>query len=103
MATKRNSGIGPATGRINAKLTRHICLIVEANLHQGQHNVNAKRRFYIDEDTWYILLGEGYDAQGNLVKANANYLNCVPSLPGTTEQCTAAYSLEAGNYVFNGF
>lgn len=81
---------------------KHRCWVVEANLHPGQHNVNSKRRFYMDEDTWAIVVGEGYDANGSLVKAYTNYLNCTPSLPGTTEQCTATYSLISGNYVFNG-
>jgi hypothetical protein len=81
---------------------KHRVWVVEANLHPGQRNVNAKRRFYMDEDTGYILLGEGYDAQGELVKAYVNYLNCTPSVPMTTEQCTATYSLTTGNYVFNG-
>ncbi len=81
---------------------KHRVWVVEANLHPGQRNVNAKRRFYMDEDTGYIVLGEGYDEQGELVKAYANYLNCTPSVPMTTEQCTATYSLTSGNYVFNG-
>lgn len=81
---------------------KHRVWVVDATLHPGEHNVNAKRRFYMDEDTWGILVGEGYDANGNLVKAYTNYYNCVPSLPGTTEQCTATYSLLTGNYVFNG-
>src|SRR6516165_4747619 len=81
---------------------KHRVWIVEANLAPGIHNVNAKRRFYIDEDTWYALLGEGYDAQGNLVKGYAIYNECVPSLPGTIEMATATFALTTGNYVING-
>lgn len=64
--------------------------------------MNAKRRFYIDEDSWYALLGEGYDAQGNLVKGYAIYNECVPSMPGTIEMSTATFALTTGNYVING-
>jgi hypothetical protein len=81
---------------------KHRVWIVEANLAPGEHNVNAKRRFYIDEDTWYALLGEGYDSQGSMVKAYYIYNECVPSMPGTIEQGTATYSLQTGNYTFNG-
>lgn len=81
---------------------KHRVWVVEANLHPGMHNVNAKRRFYIDEDTWYALLGEGYDATGTMVKAYAIYNEAVPSLPGTIELCTATFDLTSGNYVFNG-
>jgi hypothetical protein len=80
----------------------HRVWIVEANLHPGEHNVTAKRRFYIDEDTWYILQGEGYDAQGDMVKVYANYLMCVPSFPGTIENATTTLNLMTGDYCFNG-
>jgi hypothetical protein len=81
---------------------KHRVWVVEANLAPGETNVNAKRRFYIDEDTWYALLGEGYDAQGDLVKGYAIYNECVPSMPGTIEMGTATYALTTGNYIFNG-
>ena len=81
---------------------KHRVWVVEANLAPGINNVNAKRRFYIDEDSWYALLGEGYDANGALVKAYAIYNECVPSKPGTIEMATATYALQSGNYVFNG-
>ena len=81
---------------------KHRVWVVEANLAPGEHNVNAKRRFYIDEDTWVALLGEGYDAQGNLVKGYGIYNQCVPSLPGTIELSTATYNLTNGDFIFNG-
>jgi hypothetical protein len=81
---------------------KHRVWVVEADLAPGEHNVNSKRRFYIDEDTWYALLGEGYDGQGDLVKAYAIYNECVPSMPGVIENCTSTTALTTGNYVFNG-
>ncbi len=81
---------------------KHRVWVVEANLHPGNHNVTAKRRFYIDEDTWWALLGEGYDAQGDLVKAYAVYNDCLPGLPGTVQFGTATFSLLTGDYAFNG-
>lgn len=81
---------------------KHRVWVVEATLHPGEHNVNAKRRFYIDEDSWYALLGEGYDANGTMVKGYAIYNACIPSVPGTVEQDTLVFDLQSGNYVFNG-
>jgi hypothetical protein len=81
---------------------KHRVWVVEATLHPGERNVNARRRLYIDEDTWSALLGEGYDADGNMVKAYALYNNCVPSLPGTIEQGTAVFNLQTGDYGFDG-
>jgi hypothetical protein len=81
---------------------KHRVWIVEANLHPGQRNVNAKRRLYIDEDSWYALLGEAYDAEGNMVKTYALYNEAVPSLPGTTQQAEAIFSLVTGDYTLGG-
>lgn len=41
--------------------------IVEGALHKGESNVLILRRFYIDAESWLILLGEGYDHTGELV------------------------------------
>jgi hypothetical protein len=81
---------------------KHRVWVVEATLHPGNHNVNIKRRFYADEDTWYFLLGEGYDGNGDMWKAYYIYNECVPSMPGTIEQATATYNLLTGDYIFNG-
>lgn len=81
---------------------KHRVWIVEANLAPGEHNVNAKRRFYLDEDSWFALLGEGYDANGKMVKAYANYVTCIPSVPRVSPGSTAIFALSTGNYVFNG-
>jgi hypothetical protein len=81
---------------------KHRVWVVDANLHPGERNVNVKRRLYFDEDTYYGLLGEGYDGNGELWKAYTMYLEVVPSLPGTIEMCTATFQMQTGNYVFNG-
>ena len=81
---------------------KHRVWVVDAVLVPGIHNVNSKRRLYFDEDTWYGLLGEGYDGNGDLWKAYTMYLECVPSIPGTIEMCTATYQMQTGDYVFNG-
>jgi Protein of unknown function (DUF1329) len=81
---------------------KHRVWVLEADLAPGEHNVNSRRRFYIDEDTWYILLGEGFDGLGNMVKAYINYISCVPTLPGTIEFATSTCSLVSGDYTYNG-
>ena len=81
---------------------KHRVWVIEANLAPGNHNVNAKRRYYIDEDSWWGCLGEGYDADGKLVKGYAVYNACFPSFPATCEGSEAVFSFITGNYVFNG-
>ncbi len=81
---------------------KHRVWVVEANLAPGEHNVNAKRRLYFDEDSRFALLGEGYDAQGELVKAYGFYNECIPSLPGVVEMGTSTFNLTSGDYTYNG-
>lgn len=52
----------PKPGSLRWK--KHPVWIVEGHLHRGESNVLALRRFYIDIDSWEILLGEGYDYAG---------------------------------------
>ena len=39
---------------------------MEATLKAGERNIYAKRRFYVDEDSWQIALSEHYDGRGQL-------------------------------------
>ena len=40
------------------------------NLKEGMRHIYKKRIFYIDEDNWYILLGESYDKRDQLWRVN---------------------------------
>lgn len=42
--------------------------IVKGMLHRGESNLLMRRDFYIDEENWLILLGEGFDSCLRLVK-----------------------------------
>lgn len=44
----------------------HRVWIVEATLRDGKRHVYGKRRFYIDEDSWGIMLVDSYDGRGEL-------------------------------------
>jgi Protein of unknown function (DUF1329) len=81
---------------------KHRVWVVEATLHPGEQNVLARRRFYMDEDTWYAVLGEGYDADGNMVKCYTQYLRTVPSIPATNFIGTAIFNLISEDYTFAG-
>jgi hypothetical protein len=81
---------------------KHRVWVVEANLHPGIHNVNIKRRFYIDEDTWLAMLGEGYDGNGDMWKAYMCCNACIPSVPGSLQSQTAVFQLQTGDWVLNG-
>lgn len=47
---------------------KHRVWVIEAHLKSDERHVYAKRRFYIDEDTWQIVLTESYDDQDRLLR-----------------------------------
>ena len=90
---------------INPDVTRwekHRVWEIEATLHPGIRNVFAKRRFYVDEDSWFIMLGQCYDANDNMVKTNQFFNHAVPVLPGTIESIAVVWNLETGDYAMAG-
>jgi hypothetical protein len=46
----------------------HRVWVVEANLKPGQRHQAPKSRYYVDEDTWVAVLGDRWDANGQLWK-----------------------------------
>jgi hypothetical protein len=47
----------------------HRVWVVEATLKAGKRHIYAKRNFYLDEDSWYALASDQYDARGQLYRA----------------------------------
>lgn len=81
---------------------KHRVYVIEATLHPGYRNVVPHRRFYIDEDSWYGAMGDGYDANGTLIKGYNQYLGCIPSVPCIQEVASAIWDLGNDNYAING-
>jgi hypothetical protein len=61
---------------------KHRVLIVDAIIRPGESNLLARRRFYIDEDFWCILLGEAYNNQDTMV---ACYMLTDGNIPTTSK------------------
>jgi hypothetical protein len=56
-------------GHLNQELIRyeaHRVWVVEGTLKAGERHVYAKRRFYLDEDSWAITAADLYDGRGEL-------------------------------------
>ncbi len=76
----------------------HRVWVVDAVLHPGERNVLARRRFYIDEDTWTVCHVDAWDANNNLYKVNTLYNQVRPDLPGTVLLNSAVTNLQTGDY-----
>ena len=93
-------------GHLNPALMRyepHRVWVVDATLKEGVRHINQRRTFYLDEDSYQILLIDHYDGRGQLWRASeahtVNYYE-VPTLWSTVE---AHYDLQSGRYVAQGF
>lgn len=62
---------------------KHRVWVVEATLRQGQRHQAHKSRYYCDEDTWACVLGDRWDANGQLWKTVWSHTFVAPDLPGT--------------------
>ena len=51
---------------------KHRVWVLEATLKEGARHVYSKRRFYIDEDTWAMLMVETYDHAGELYRVGTS-------------------------------
>jgi hypothetical protein len=80
----------------------HRVWVVEATLAPGKRMSDPFRRFYVDEDTWQILLSDVYDHQGNYWRFGAIILEVDPRLPGTTARSNLIYNLQEQEYTFAG-
>jgi hypothetical protein len=64
-------------GSPNADLLRfewHRVWVVEAKVKPGKSHVYARRLFYLDEDSWSVLLSEAYDSRGQLWRVGLHSL-----------------------------
>lgn len=81
---------------------KHRVWVVEGNLKAGERHIYAKRRFYLDEDSWVALASDQYDARGQLYRGSFAFLS--QSYDKQTPDATPfmIYDLVAGTYNING-
>ncbi|MBJ7413975.1 MAG: DUF1329 domain-containing protein [Niveispirillum sp.] len=102
-STKYDDIIKP--NHINQDLARyelHRVWVVEATLKQGTSHIYAKRRFYIDEDTWQIVVADHLDARGDMWRVAESHGVNYYSLPTYWSTLDALYDLQSGRYTALG-
>jgi len=92
-------------GHLNQDLLRyelHRVYVVDATLKAGQRHINSRRTFYLDEDSYQILLIDHYDNQNTLWRfseaPSINYYQ-VPTFWSTIE---THHDLKSGRYISQG-
>jgi hypothetical protein len=81
---------------------KHRVWVVEGTLKSGARHVYAKRRFYLDEDSWVALASDQYDGHGQLYRGSFAFLS--QSYDKTVPDSTPfmIYDLVGGSYNING-
>ncbi|EPO6706509.1 DUF1329 domain-containing protein [Pseudomonas aeruginosa] len=88
-------------GHLNPDLTHwelHRVWLVEATLKPGERHVYAKRRFYLDEDSWNILMAESYDSRGQLWRVNLAFTQQAYEVPTLTTDMIVYHDLIDRDY-----
>ena len=92
-------------GHINPDHTRyelHRVWEVEGTVKAGQRHIYGQRNFFMDEDSWVMVLGDHYDGRGTLWRVAEGHLAQIYSeqLPGYATE--TLYDLLAGRYIALG-
>lgn len=93
-------------GHLNPNLMRyelHRVWVVEARLKERMRHINARRTFYLDEDSYQIVLIDHYDGRGQLWRASEGHSINYYDVPLFWSTIEAHYDLQSGRYVAQGF
>lgn len=80
----------------------HRVWVVEGALKDGTSHIYSKRTFYIDEDSWQILVADQYDSHGQLWRVSEAYPINTYELPAFWAGMFAVYDLQSGRYTVSG-
>ncbi len=79
----------------------HRVWVIEASVKQGMRHSAPKRTFYLDEDSWNMVLADDYDAQGKLSKVREGFLIPVYETGTCDVSAFVQHNLNEGRYVFD--
>ncbi|MEK1942305.1 MAG: DUF1329 domain-containing protein [Pseudomonas sp.] len=92
-------------GHLNADYTRyelHRVWVVEAVLKPGQRHIYAKRRLYLDEDTWQALVVDHFDSRGQLWRMAEGHMEQVYQQQIPLILVETCYDVLNGRYFISG-
>lgn len=92
-------------GHINPEATRfelHRVWVIEGKVKEGQRHIYDRRTFYLDEDSWNIVVADQYDARGNLWRVSLSYLVNYYEVPALWSALDVYHDLTAQRY-YAGF
>ncbi|HSW14596.1 MAG TPA: DUF1329 domain-containing protein [Solimonas sp.] len=91
----------PKPKHLNQDLARyelHRVWVVEADLRPGQSHTFKKRRFYLDEDGWNIVLVDNYNNRGELQQFQEGHTQFGYNILASSAAPEVIYHFESGRY-----
>ena len=88
-------------GHINPQHTRyelHRVWVIRATLKEPWRHLYSRRDFYLDEDSWSVVIADQYDKQDQLFRVSLSYLRHDPGMPGTFPVLNVYHDLPSGMY-----
>ena len=81
----------------------HRVWVIDATLKEGMRHINAKRTYYLDEDSYQIALIDHYDGRQQLWRASECHMINYYEVPTIWSTIETHYDLQSGRYVAQGF
>jgi hypothetical protein len=78
----------------------HRVWVVEGTLANGKHDIVARRRLYLDEDTWMAVYSDSWNEQGTLWKFGQGTMYLMPDVPAVVLGSQFVYDFDLGGYVY---
>lgn len=75
----------------------HRVWVVEATLKNGQRHTSPKSRYYVDEDSWIAVVGDRWDAKGQLSRMTYTIPVAMPDVPAQATAMWGTYDLTSGS------
>ena len=89
-------------GHINQSLTRyelHRVWVIEAHVREGFSHIYKRRTFYLDEDSWLILLQDMYDEHNAFWRTAEAHAITFQNVPLIVNGVQVHYDLQSRRYV----
>ena len=93
-------------GHLNPEYMRyelHRVWVVDARLKDGMRHINSRRTYYLDEDSYQIVLIDHYDGRDQLWRHSEGHCINYYDMPTYWSTIETHYDLQSGRYVAQGF
>lgn len=93
-------------GHINPdhlRYEKHRVWVVDGTVKEGTSHIYARRTFFVDEDSWQILVADQYDGRGEIWRVSEAYVINYYDQPLIWDTLQVHYDLQNGRYLAFGF